>query len=462
LVDSPDSPAYDPVNMNETPAYNRKRIFIASCIALVTTAMAFSIRTDILSAFGLEFDLSHEQQGWINLAGIWGFPVAILLLGPLVDLIGMGRLLGLACVCHIAGILLTVVSPSFGALGYPVLLLAWLVISFANGTVEAVINPLCTTIYPDQKTHKLNVLHAFWPGGLVIGGLTAYFLGEWFGLGWKVKMAFILIAAVAYGLLLIGQKFPLTERAAAGVSGREMFKQALRPGFLVLLLCMCLTAITELGPDQWVGSILTDTVGIKGILFLVYTAGLMFVLRFYAGPIAHRITPFGLLIGSALLAGVGLFWLSFSFTPGLAFAAATVFGVGKAYFWPTMLGVTAERYPRGGSLLLAMMGAIGMFAAGAAGPVMGRIYDKYAIAKMPAQVAEVVVVDGRYSPAAKQNITAGQDLLALKEAERHGGAITLRHVSALPLSLILIFGALFVYHQRRGGYRAIQVREDGG
>lgn len=452
-------PEYDPGNMNETAAYNRKRIFVASCIALVTTAMAFSIRTDILSAFGVEFDLSHEQQGWINLAGIWGFPVAILLLGPLVDLIGMGRLLGLACFCHIGGILLTVFSPAFGSLGYPVLLAAWLVISFANGTVEAVINPLCATIYPDQKTHKLNVLHAFWPGGLVIGGLTAYLLGEFFGLGWKVKMAFILIAAVAYGLLLIGQKFPLTERAEAGIPAREMFKQALRPGFLVLLLCMCLTAITELGPDQWVGSILTDTVGIKGILFLVYTAGLMFVLRFYAGPIAHRITPFGLLAGSAVLAGLGLLWLSFSFTPVLAFAAATVFGVGKAYFWPTMLGVTAERYPRGGSLLLAMMGAIGMFAAGAAGPVMGRIYDKYTIDKLPPKVAKVVVVDGRYSPVAKQNIVAEKDLLALREAERHGGALTLRHVAALPVALIVIFAALLVYHQRRGGYRTVKVRE---
>jgi len=445
--------------------YNRSKLFVASCIALVTTAMAFSIRADILKEFGDVFNLSHQQQGYINLAGIWGFPISILLVGPLCDALGMGRLLRFACGGHIIGVVVSIVSPSFGQAGYPVLLAATLLIGLANGTVEAVINPLCATMYPEQKTHKLNVLHAWWPGGLIIGGLLAFVLSAAFGLEWQVKIATILIAAVIYGIMIWGEKFPPTERAASGVSTEAMFREVLRPGFLLLLFCMCFTAITELGPDQWVGSVLTDTVRIRGILFLVYTAGLMFVLRFFAGPIAHAISPLGLLTGCAALSAVGLFWLSHSFTPALAFAAATVFGVGKTYFWPTMLGVVSERFPRTGALGLAMMGGMGMIAAGIAGPGMGRIYDihtiKYLNENAP-QVAQIVVVDGKYSPEAKANLTSPVDQEALQKALQHGAAMSLRYVSVLPIGLVLIFGAMWIYLVKiQGGYRAVRIQEGG-
>jgi len=445
---------------------NQRRLFVASCIALVTTAMTFSIRGDILSAFGAEFNLSHEQQGYINLAGIWGFPIAILITGPLCDALGMGFLLGLACVGHIAGVIATIASPAFG---FPMLLLSTLVIGFANGTVEAVVNPLTATLYADRKTAKLNVLHAFWPGGLVIGGLIAYGLSLGFGLqgsavasavlslSWKVKMATILVAALIYGILVIGQKFPLTERAASGISAGAMFKEAVRPGYLLLLFCMILTAITELGPDQWVGSVMTDTVGMRGITFLVYTSALMFLLRFYAGGLANTLSPFGLLMAASVLSAAGLYLLSHSFTVGAAFAAATVFGIGKAYFWPTMLGVTSERYPRGGSLLMAMTGAIGMMAAGAAGPTMGRIYDVYTVKNLPANVAKVVVVDGKYSPAARETLKTDADKGALKEAEKQGAAMTFRYVAVLPALLIFVFGAMFLYFRSHGGYKAIKI-----
>ena len=424
--------------------------------------MAFSIRVDILSALGLEFDLSHEQQGRIFMAHIWGFPIAILLVGPLCDLLGMGRLLGLASIAHIAGVVMTIFSPNYG-----VLLMSTLLIGLANGTVEAVINPLAATMYSDQKTHKLNVLHAWWPGGLVLGGLAAYLLTQVTGgvspsLAWKLKMGLVLIPAVIYGLMLIGQKFPMTERAQAGISTGAMFKEVFRPGLLLLLLCMCLTAITELGPAQWVGSVLTDTVGIQGILFLVYTSGLMFVLRFFAGPIVHKITPFGLLTVAALLSAVGLFWLSHSFTPGVAFAAATVFGVGIAYFWPTMLGVVSEQYPRSGALALALAGAMGMFAAGAAGPYMGAIYDKRTIDNLPKSVAKLVVKDGRYRPKAAEQVKGEKNVAALKEAEKQGAALAFRSVSVLPVVLVVLFGLMLIYHQARGGYRAVTVKGSGG
>lgn len=440
--------------------FNRGKLFAASCIALVTTAMAFSIRADILKEFGTEFNIPHEYQGFINLAGIWGFPIAILLVGPLCDSLGMGRLLGLACIGHIAGVVLTIVAP---ALGFPLLLAATLIIGLANGTVEAVINPLAATIYRDQKTHKLNVLHAWWPGGLVIGGLLAFVLSVAFHVGWQVKMATILIPAVIYGIMIWGEKFPPTERVASGVSTKEMFREALAPGFLLMLFCMCFTAITELGPDQWVGSVLTDTVGIRGILFLVYTAGLMFILRFFAGPLVHALSPLGLLTTCAALAALGLFWLSHAFTPAVAFAAATVFGFGKTYFWPTMLGVTSERFPRGGALLLAMMGAAGMIAAGIAGPAMGRIYDKYTIQNLTPEVEQKVVVNGKYSPEAAEKLKDTDPVAyeTVKKALQQGAAMTFRYVAILPLVLVVIFGALFLYYRSIGGYKPVVLEEIG-
>ncbi len=442
--------------------YNRQRLFVASCIALVTTAMAFSIRADILKEFGVEFNISHEQQGFVNLMGIWGFPIAILIMGPLCNVVGMGRLLTLAGIGHLTGTLLTILSPMFG---FPMLLVSTLIIGLSNGTVEAVINPLVATMYPEEKTHKLNVLHAWWPGGLVIGGLLAFVLGE-LGFGWKVKMATIMVAAVIYLVLILGQKFPPTERAEAGVPMREMFMEILRPGYLLLMLTMCMTAITELGPDQWVGSVLTDIVGIRGILFLVYTAGLMFVLRqFFAGWAVKTFSPPGLMLICSVFAVIGLFWLSTAFgSPGMAFLAATLFGIGKTYYWPTMLGITSERFPKGGEFLLAVTGATGMIAAGVAGPVMGRIYDHYTIANLPPEIAEKVVIDGRYSPElAKQLMDADPAARAvIEEALRHGASMAFRYVAVLPVILIFVFAAMFLYFRAKGGYRPVRLDEETG
>ncbi len=442
--------------------YNRQRLFVASCIALVTTAMAFSIRADILKEFGVEFNISHEQQGFVNLMGIWGFPIAILIMGPLCNVVGMGRLLTLAGIGHLTGTLLTILSPMFG---FPMLLVSTLIIGLSNGTVEAVINPLVATMYPEEKTHKLNVLHAWWPGGLVIGGLLAFVLGE-LGFGWKVKMATIMVAAVIYLVLILGQKFPPTERAEAGVPMREMFMEILRPGYLLLMLTMCMTAITELGPDQWVGSVLTDIVGIRGILFLVYTAGLMFVLRqFFAGWAVKTFSPPGLMLICSVFAAIGLFWLSTAFgSPGMAFLAATLFGIGKTYYWPTMLGITSERFPKGGEFLLAVTGATGMIAAGVAGPVMGRIYDHYTIANLPPEIAEKVVIDGRYSPElAKQLMDADPAARAvIEEALRHGASMAFRYVAVLPVILIFVFAAMFLYFRAKGGYRPVRLDEETG
>jgi MFS family permease len=341
---------------------NKSRFFVASCIALVVTAMSFAIRGDIMPALGAQFSLTKEQLGWIAGTAFWGFTLAMVFGGPLCDVVGMGRLIIGAFVGHVAGILLTIFAVDFWTLYFGTLL-----IGIGNGLVEAACNPLIATIYPDNKTEKLNHFHVWFSGGIVIGGLLAYGLTQFAPslqlsakLTWQVKMAAMLLPALVYGAMFLGQRFPRTERVQSGVTTGEMFKECLRPLFILLVFCMLLTAASELGPGQWIPDILTTSAAVSGILVLVWINGLMALGRQFAGPVVHRLSPTGVLVMSALLAGLGLLGLSYvrtnMFGEGdnqtlvtiAAFAIATVYALGVCYFWPTMLGVTSERVPRSG------------------------------------------------------------------------------------------------------------------
>jgi MFS family permease len=415
---------------------NRNKLFVISCVALTTTAIAFSVRGDILDALGTDFHLSHEQLGVLLSPAFWGQTIAILVGGSLVDFLGMRRLLRISSFGYIIATLAIMfaprpsapVTPYYTDPGFIILYAGMLMLGLSQGLVEGAINPLVATVYSDDKTHRFNVLHAWWPGGMIAGGLLVYGITKMMRLdqtgvsaasatvGWQVKMALVMVPAAAYGLLTIGQKFPKTERVEAGVSSRAMFAEILRPMFLLMFVCMCMTASTELGPDQWVGTLITNLTGMRGILILVYTAGIMFLLRFFVGGrLAHWLSPMGLLTVSAALSAIGLFSLATVRTPIQAFLAATVFGVGKTFFWPTMLGVTSERFPRGGAVLLAIMGGAGNLAVAFILPLMGGWYDA------------------------------------------HGAAVAFRYVGVLPIILTVIFALLWQHYRSRGGYRAIQL-----
>ena len=412
---------------------NARKLFAASCLALVTTSMMFSIRGDILDALGADFHMNKEQTGLILSPAFWGFTLSILVGGSLVDFFGMRRLLLVSSGGYAAAVLAILFAPrpsepiQVTDVGFMILYASMLTLGLSQGLVEGVINPLAATMYPNEKTHRLNVLHAWWPGGLIIGGLASYAITKAMGLdaasvasstvtlGWRFKLALVLVPAAAYAAMVWNEKFPATERVAAGVSNREMARELARPMFLLWWLIMWMTASTELGPDQWVSSVITRIADMQGILILVYTAGIMFVLRFFGGVLAHKLSPVGLLTGSSVLSCAGLFWLSGATTPAQAFAAATVFGVGKTYFWPVMLGVTSERFPKGGALALAVIGGTGNLSAAFILPVMGAWYDSY------------------------------------------GAAAAFRYVAVLPAILTVLFGALFFYYRARGGYRAVSL-----
>lgn len=442
-----------------------KRLFIASCLALVATSMAFSIRADIIPALKTDFGFNDTEMGLIAGPGLWGFAITIVLGGMLLDAVGMKALMIAAFVGHVAGVILTIFAQ-----GYQSLYFATLLIGLANGTVEAVTNPLVATIYPKEKTRALNMLHAWWPGGLIAGGVGVLIITQVMGLGvgaslgaislgWKVKMALILVPTLLYGVLILKQEFPVTERVAAGVSTAQMWATVTRPLFLLFVFLMMLTSATELGPDQWVGNLLQNLVGIQGVVLLVYTAGIMFILRYFlAGYIVKSVGPMGVLMGASILTCIGLYALSMADTALWVFAAATIFGFGKTFFWPTMLGVVAERFPKGGALALSFMGGAGMFCVGwLMTPIMGSIQDHYAVQSLSPRAAESVVAHGGIDERKAALVTDAVVKAEIEQAKRYSAEMTYRWVAAVPAFLAFVFLMLLFYFRSLGGYRPVSV-----
>ena len=375
------------------PDVDRRRLFLGSCVALISTSTIFAVVGAAMGPLRGEFGLTNAQAGWIGGAATVGFTIPMLLLGGFIDRLGMRRVMTLAFLSHVVGVLLMIAAaPLAGDAGFAVLVVGALVLAVGNGCVEGACNPLVTALYPENRTVKLNQFHVWFPGGIVLGGLGVFLLNA-VGLGsWQMYLALVLIPTAIYAVLLFGQSFPPTERVVQGFTEGQMWRAALLNPFMILMLAlMAVTASIELGPNRWVPTFV-EGAGLPGILVLVYISGLMAVLRYFAGAAVHRIQPTGVLLASSVLAGLGLLWLSAAqgFVPVLA--AATVFALGVTYFWPTMLGVVAERNVAGGALALALMGGMGMAATGlVATPVIGDIADHYAYAELPPdQIAPVL------------------------------------------------------------------------
>ena len=344
-------------------------------MALVVTAMSFAIRGGCAGPWGVQFHLSHEEVGQVIAPALWGFTVAMIFGGPLCDIIGLGRIVSFAFVGHLVGILLTIFAWNFWSL-----FAANLIFGIANGSVEAACNPLVATLFPDDKTTKLNHFHVWFPGGIVIGGVLAYIMDK-NGFGWKAQFGTMLIPLVIYGIIFAGQSFPKTERVQRGVSTGAMWAACFHPLFLIMVACMVMTATTELGTNTWITNILTSA-GFSGILVLAWINGVMAVGRQCAGTFVHRISPIGMLIMSSVLSALGLYLMSKS-SGGTLYLAATVFALGVCFFWPTMLGYTNTRFPNTGALGLAIMGGAGMLGAGFSAPIIGKLFDNGVTHRLP-------------------------------------------------------------------------------
>jgi MFS family permease len=431
-------------------AYNKARLFLVSSLALVTAGVANALRadtaTDLKAVFFDPIDSVHSAARLANVLGVpfLGFAFTIAICSPLLDYINMGLFLRLAVIFVGGGSVLMAYANTL-ATGEGAASMLWygaIIAGIGWGLVETVINPLIATLYPDEKAGKLNALHAWWPGGLVIGGL----LGVWLsgmGVGWQIKLTLVAIPAIIALVLSLGLSFPPTERQAAGISAGEMFRELLKPMFFVLFCAMFLTAASELAPGQWVDFALSRTVHMPGILLLVYVSALMFVMRHFAGPLVHKLSSIGLLWVSCLLASLGLGALSVANSPVTGLLAATIWGIGVCYMWPTMLATASERFPRGGALLMGLMGTAGMLSTQLVLPLMGQIYD----------TKKIEVAGGQAAFAALE--AAGG--AGLDRALGIAAQTSFRYVAILPAVLLLVFGIIWLRDRSSGGFKGEKI-----
>jgi fucose permease len=410
-----------------------QRLFVASCMSIGTAAMVFAIRGDVAGPMSATFHLTNEQMGMVFSPAFLAFTLAIFVAGNLIDIVGMRVLHALSAVGFILGVVLVTLAPHpdgpvtslFAQAGTTMLVIGFFLFGLSHGLVEGVINPLLATLYSTEKTKRIVACHAWWPAGLIIGGLLAVALTTFVAVPWQAKLLLIAMPAAAYLSIAASQPYPRSERVTSNVSTAEMWREATRPLFLLLFVCMWGTAAVEMGPDQWFPRVMGGLVpqlnpeSGSGVLFLVYTAGLMFVIRVWGSTVSHK-APLATLAGSSALAALGLYWLGNLDTSSSALAAltaATIFGIGKTFLWPTMIGVTAELFPRGGPLLLAVMGGAGMLSVGLVLPVMGAQMDQY------------------------------------------GPGAALQMVAGLGAILTLVFAGVWLRFRAHGGYRAVRISE---
>ena len=346
---------------------NANRLFLASCFALITTAFSFSIRAGILPQLGTELSLSNEQLGHINQMWFLGFPISMILGGVFYSAIGPKLIMQIALIAHAIGILMTIY-----AVDYNTLLISTLLIGLGNGCTEAACNPMIADSYSGLDFNsKLNRFHMWFPGGIVIGSLISKFMTD-SGMAWQTQVWVIIIPTVVYAYLFFGQTFP--KPRIAENSTLDNFKAMLNPLYLFMAACMALTAISEFGPQQWVGPILAKA-GASPMLILALVTGLMAVGRYFAGPIIKQLNTVGVLLGSAVFGLIGIYMMS-TMDGSMLYVAAVFYALGICYFWPNMLGFVGETMPQTGALGLSILGGIGMFSSSMFQPIIGGWIDK--------------------------------------------------------------------------------------
>jgi DHA2 family metal-tetracycline-proton antiporter-like MFS transporter len=494
-----------------TASAEAKKTFAVCFAALVATSFCFILRAFSIDAWGMEFGLSETQKGELAGVGLWPFAISIVLLSLIIDRIGFKMTLWFAAACHLLGLVLILMADGYWSLYW-----GTFVLSLGNGAVEAGINPLIAREFRHDKTAWLNRLHAGWPAGFVLGGILAMMFPT--TMGWRYQMALIAIPVITYIVMLLPRQFPASERVAAGVSYREMLAEAGfvsafvvaglmvyaigewfqlsqgvkwgiiaaltigyglwsrspgRPLFIVMILVMIPLAITELGTDSWITSILTPAMtdlGVNAGWVLVYAMSIVLVLRLFGGALAHRFSPLGLLAISALVAALGLFLLSKSQGAAMVVLAATVYSFGKAFFWPTSLGVVSEQSPRGGAITLNVVAGIGMLGAGViGGPLIGQVLDRQMVhgiaeydAKNNTQLVETLKTEktgifGDYTAVdpAKRATIAGDQKAAVDAADRESKVDALRTIAILPVIMFLVYLGLILYFRGKGGYKPV-------
>lgn len=507
--------------MSDQPVVHRGRLMWASFLTLIAAGMGFAVRGGILPEWGADFGFTMFELGKITGGGLVGFGVVILLASLITDNVGYKNILLLAFVLHVLSLLLTVAAtPIFASAGkdaaYQCLFWGMFIFAVANGLCEAVINPLVANLYPENRTHYLNILHAGWPAGLILGGILGWILvGK---IAWEIPISLFIIPTIWYGYLVLTEHFPESDVKKAGISTAQMFAEFLSPVLLALLVLHACVGYVELGTDSWITSI-TELLTEQGFALFIYASSIMFVLRFTAGPIVERINPLGLLCLSTVLGTTGLYLLGGAQTAAVAWIAVTIYGVGKTFLWPTMLGIVGERFPKGGAVTMGAIGGVGMLSAGLlGGPGIGYKQDRFASEHLKEASAEtyerykaadengflffsqVRGLDGqkvkaleddaktlkedykKFAERAKEedDFEIPKEIVALKtwwdetgeknvdtdaepvqEAKIHGGRMALKLTAAVPAAMFVGYLLLVLYFASQGGYTTVELDEGG-
>ena len=403
-------------NTTNASGMNANKLFYASCFALITTALSFSIRAGILPQLGEELSLTAEQLGYINSMWFLGFPISMIIGGLIYHKVGGKIIMQFAFFAHAIGIIMTIYSGS-----YIGLLLSTLLIGLGNGCTEAACNPMIADAYEGNKMSKMmNRFHMWFPGGIVIGSLISKFMTE-AGLGWETQIWIILIPTLVYAYLFFGQSWPKAKTEEA-VTISSNLKAMISPLFIFMIACMALTAISEFGPQQWVGLILAKS-GADPMIILALVTGLMAVARYFGGDMVKKFDQTGVLLGSAVLATIGIYLFSTQIG-AMAYVAAIFFAMGIAYFWPNMIGFVADKIPKSGALGMSIIGAVGMFSSSIFQPIIGGWIDS------DKEIAAAAGLTGD-----ELELIAGQDTM--------GTMVT------FPAILIVLFTILYFWMKKR-------------
>jgi MFS family permease len=514
----------NPHATNEAIAPNAKRLLWAGFMAILAAGMGFAVRGGIFDNWGKEFGFTATQLGAIGGAGFTGFCFGIIIGGVVCDKIGYGKLVIAAFAFHVlsAFVAFGATSPSNA---YLMLTVGMFIFALANGTLEAVANPLVATLFPNNRNHYLNILHASWPAGMVLGAVVGWVLDDKMQVSWKIQLALYLIPTVAYGLMFLGQKMPKSEASEKGSSLADMFKDvgvlgALVACYLISLFCAnslgmpqwaayvvagallavvavmtrgsigsillfvlfithALVGAVELGTDGWIQNITGNLLTSEQSKFLfIWTSAIMFSLRFCAHWIERnlKLSPVGLLLVCSILAVIGLRMTSAIESFAMALVALGIYAIGKTFFWPTMLAVVSDRYPRTGAVAISIMGGIGMLSAGLiGGPGLGYSKDRYTAdtlkatapavyesvkAEAPSKFlffAPVNAIDGKKLAEAKESKTPGEAEKAIVAADRVGDRKTLIADSWIPTIMAAVYLLILLYFKSIGGYKPVHL-----
>jgi MFS family permease len=394
---------------------NSNRLFYGSCLALITTAFSFSIQGGLLPQLATEFGLSATQLGFVGQMWFLGFPISMVIGGIFYSSVGPKKIMIVAFFAHTLGIIMTIYAG-----GYATLLIATLFLGLGCGCTEAACNPMIATSYSGKKMNTLmNRFHMWFPGGIVLGSVISYFMTR-AQLGWQAQMWVILVPTITYAIIFWGQAFPQVTGERASLSGN--FKAMASGLFVFICVCMTLTAISEFGPSRWASLVLAKS-GAEPMMIVALTFGVAAVGRYFGGAFVHKFDQTGVLLGSAVVTALGILLLS-TVTGPMAYLAAIVFGMGVCYFWPNMIGFTAEKIPLSGAIGMSVVGAFGMLSTAIWQPIIGWWIDS-------------------------ANATAAASGLTGAEQELITGQATLLRMMTFPVILIVLFTILWFWMRSR-------------